>query len=186
MLNVEEPVTIYPATSKALRGLRIRLLCFALPIILIMFAMLSLSPVPLDGLTNLMRWILLAEIPVLYFFVSRKLKTQTKPIVSVSSQGITVHTLCSQVGFLRWDEVKDVYAYSMGYRFVGITLNDPKTVYRRIGLKRSWMPRMNALVAPLHKPFRIRLAPINIPQEFLPLSADEMAAQIVAYKFMYA
>lgn len=186
MLNVEEPVTIYPDTRKALQRLRIRLLCLALPIILITFAMLSLSPVPLDGFTNLLRWSLLAEIPILYFLVSRKLTRQTKPILSLSSQGITVNTLCSRVGFLRWEEIKDVHTYSLGYRFVGITLNDPKTVYRRIGLKRSWMLQMNSLVAPLYKPFRIRVAPINIPQEYLPMSADELLAQIQAYRATYS
>ena len=186
MLNMQEPVTIYPATSKALRGARKRLLCIALPVNLTLFVMLSMSPLPLDGFTNLLRWMLLAELPLLYFMMARKLAQQTKPIVSLSSQGITVNALWSRVGFLRWDEIKDVHAYSLGYRFVGITLNDPKTVYRRIGLKRSWILRMNGAVVPLYKLFRIRVAPINIPQEFLPMSADELTAQIQAYRDAYA
>ena len=128
---------------------------------------------------------LLAEIPILYWVMSRKLTRQTKPIVSLSSQGITINTIGTHVGFLRWDEIKDVYTYNLGYRFVGITLNDPNAVYARIGLKRSWLLRSNALVAPLYKPFRARVAPINIPQEYLPMSADELLAQIQTYRAAY-
>ena len=87
---------------------------------------------------------------------------------------------------LRWDEIKDVYTYNLGYRLIGITLNDPKTVYRRLGLKRSWMLRANGLVAPLYKPFRVRVAPINIPQEYLPMSADELLVQIQTYRDAYS
>ena len=185
MLNVEAPITIYTDSRKALRRLRLRMLCLT-PVMLLLFGMLSVSSAPLDGFTNLLRWALLAELPFLYLIMSRKLSKQTKPIVSLSSQGITVNTVCSQVGFLRWDEIKDVYTYNMGYRFVGITLSDPKTVYTRIGLKRNWLLRSNALVAPLYKPFRIRVAPINIPQEYLPMSADELLAQIQAYRETYS
>lgn len=185
MLNVEGPVTIYTDTRKALRRLRLRVLCCA-PVFLIMFAILSMQTDPLDSITNLLRWILLAELPVLYFLVSRKLTKQTKPIVSLSAHGITVNTICTQVGFLRWDEIQDVYTYNMCYRFVGITLTDPSTVYGRIGLKRSWLLRMNGLFAPLYKPFRIRVAPINIPQGYLPMSADELLARIKEYRTLYS
>ena len=185
MLNVEGPVTIYQDTPKALRRLRIRCLCLA-PLFLIMFAVFGRLSNDLDVLTNMLRWVLLAEIPVLYFLVSRKLTRQTKPIVSFSSQGITVNTLCTRVGFLRWDEIKDVTTYNLGFRFVGITLNDPATVYRRLGLKDSWLLRLNGLVVPLYKLVRIRVAPINIPQEYLPLSADELLAQINAYRATYS
>lgn len=186
MLDVQEPLTIYSDTRKALHRLRLRCLCIGLPVVLLTFGMLSLSPFPAYGFLNMMRWILLAEIPVLYLLVSRKLKQQSKPIVTLSSQGMTIHTICTQMGFLRWDEIKDVYTYSLGYRFVGITLNDPKTVWARVGLKRSWLMQTNRFVAPLYRPFGIRVAPINIPQEYLPMSADELLAQINAYRAMYS
>jgi hypothetical protein len=185
MLNVEGPVTIYTDKRKAIRIVRLRCLCM-LPIFLIMFAILSVTLNPQDAFTNLLRWSLLAEIPILYFLVTKKLTGQIKPIVSLSSLGITVNLLGMRVGFLRWDEIKDVYTYRFGEGFVGITLNDPKTVYRRIGLKGSWVPRLNDLVAPLYKPFRIRIPPISIPQAYLPGSADELLAQIQMYRATYA
>lgn len=185
MLNLQAPSLIYSDKPKALRRMRLRLLCIALPIALLYFILSGL--IHLSGsFIPIMRWVLLAEIPILYFLVARALQKQTKPIVSLSSQGITVHTLCTQVGFLRWDEIKDVYTYNLGYRLIGITLNDPKTVYRRLGLKRSWMLRANGLVAPLYKPFRVRVAPINIPQEYLPMSADELLVQIQTYRDAYS
>lgn len=185
MLNVEGPVAIYTDTRKAVRALRLRCLCLA-PVFLIMFAAFGMMPSHLNVFTNVMRWVLLAEIPILYPLVSRSLARQTAPILSFSSLGITVNTLCTQVGFLRWDEIKDVYAYTLFSRFVGITLNDPKTVYERIGLKRSWLLQLSGMVAPFYKPFRIRVAPINIPQEYLPMSADELLAQINAYRATYS
>lgn len=46
--------------------------------------------------------------------------------------------------------------------------------------------RLNDLVIPLYKLIRIRVAHINIPQEYLPLSADELLAQINAYRATYS
>lgn len=185
MLNVEEPVIIYTDRRKASRIVRLRALCF-LPVGLLMFAILSLKPDTLDAFTNVLRWSVLAEAPVLYFLVTRSLTRQTKPIVSLSSLGITVNVLGMRVGFLQWDEIKDVYTYRFGERFVGITLNDPKTVYGRIGLRGSWLPRMNDLVAPLYKPFRIRIPSVSIPAAYLPGTADELLTQIKAYRAIYA
>jgi hypothetical protein len=193
MLNVEGPVTVYLNTHKAIRLLRLRLLCVVVPTNVIFFAMLSTSLGPLDDFNKVLRWCLLAEIPILYLLVSRMLTRQTKPIVSLSSSGITVDTPGSRVGFLRWEEIKDVYIYNFGYffrglgwRFVGITLNDAPAVCARIGLKRSWSLRLNGLVAPLYKPLRIRIAPVSIPQEYLLMSAEDLLAQIQAYRATYS
>ena len=184
--NVEEVTTIYPDKRKALRGLRIRCLCAFVPIIALVVVLFSVAAVAGDGVLSLMLWCLLAEVPVLYLVMSRKIKAQTKPIVSLSSQGITINTTCSQIGFVRWNEIKNVHAYSLGTRFVGITLHDPKSVYGRVGLKRSGVMQMNELVVPLYKLLRIKVAPINIPQEYLPMSADQLLAQIEAYRAAYS
>ena len=185
MMNVEAPMLIYPDTKKALRRLRIRML-IASPFFVALFLMLSLSPAPLDAFANSLRWILLAELPILYWLVSRSLKKQSKPIVSLSSQGITIHTLCTQVGFIPWDEIKEVKTYNLFYRFVGITLKHPGNLYQRIGLKRSFLMWTNGLIAPLYRLIGIPVAPINIPQEYLPMSADELQAKIDSYRTTYS
>ena len=185
MLNVEGPMTIYADTRKATRIVRLRCLC-VLPFCLLMFALLSATLNPQDAVTNLLRWSLLAETPILYFLVMRIVIRQSKPIVSLSSLGITINLLGMRVGFLRWDEIKDVYTYRFGERFVGITLNDPKTVYRRIGLRGSLLLRMNDLVAPLYKPFRIRVPSVSIPAAYLPGTADELLTQIKSYRAIYS
>ena len=216
MLNIEGPLTIYTDTRKAMatpknyrftfrsllistepklwsdnslavpiRTLRLRCLC-VFPFCLVMFAMMSIDTNLLDAPGCLLRWALLAEVPILYFLISRKLTRQTEPILSVSSRGITVNTLGTRIGFLRWDEIKEIYSYRLGSRFVGITLNSPRTVYARIGLNRSLMLRMNDLVIPLYRLVRIRVAPINIPQGYLPMTGDELLAQIENYRATYA
>ena len=186
MLNIEEPLLIYTDTRKALHRLRVRILIIGLPIALFIFLLRSLPSIHLDAFARFMPWFLLIEIVVLYGLVSRSLKKQSKPIVSLSSQGITIHTLCTQVGFLRWDEIKEVRTFNLLFRFVGISLNHPKTVYQRLGLKRSWLMRMNGFVASVYNLFRIHLAPINIPQEYLPMSADELQAKIDSYRITFS
>jgi len=181
MLNVHEPLSIYMDKRKALRRIR-PLFLWLSPIWVLIFIMMCLTP-PHDFLTVLSSLLFVAELPFSYFLYARSLKKQSKPIVSLSSQGITIDTLCTRIGFLRWDEITDVRANK---RTVGITLNDPKTVYNRIGLKRSYLMRMNGLAAPLSNLLRIPVAPINIPQEYLPMSADELMLQIEAYRNFYS
>jgi hypothetical protein len=190
MLHVEGPVSIHMDKRKALHALRLRSISVSL-ILLLWFVMISFSH--MDAFMTLFRWCLLVEVPILYFFVARNLSRQTKPVVALSFSGLTVNTLGNQIGYLKWEEIKDVYVYNfgfprlnLGFRFLGIHLNDPGTVYRRIGLKRSLCPQMNGLCIPLYKPFRIRVAPINISDEFLPMSADELLAQIKMYRSAYS
>jgi hypothetical protein len=186
MLNVEGPVTIYTDTRKAIRILGLQFLCVGVPTNLLLLAILCGPSGSRKGMIDLLPWSLLAVMPLFFLLVARSLTHQTRPIVSLSSLGITVNTLGTQVGFLCWSEIKDVYVYCLDERYVGITLNDPGTVYGRIGLKGSWLLRMNRLIAQLFKPFRIRVAPINIPQGYLPMSADELLTQIKAYRAIYS
>lgn len=178
--DVTDPVIIYTDSKKAIRRMGIRVLCMS-PFFLWMYVVLGQAPNP----DAILRLIILLELPIIYLIMARRLSQQKKPIVSLSSQGITVNTVGTQVGFIPWDEVKEVYTYRLGYKYVGITLKNPKTLYRRIGLKRSWLLMMNRAVAPLYRPFGVRVAPISIPQEYLPMTADELAAQIQQYKDTY-
>lgn len=181
MIEVQEPLVIYTDKEKAIRRLKRRML-FIAPLFLLFFLGISCTELVRDPLLNIMRWVLLLELPVLYFMVTRKLKQQAKPIVTLSSLGITVHTLATQAGFIPWQEVAEARAYSLLYRFVGISLKKPRTLYSRVGLARSYLMQMNGLVAPLYRLIGIRVAPINIPQEYLPMTADELAARIEAYR----
>jgi len=184
MWNIDGPLMMYMDKRKALRILRLRILCVA-PFCIGMFALMSIPP-PDDAVLNFLRWTLLLETPVLYFLVSKSFAKQAKPVLSLSSMGITVNVLGCRVGYLPWDEIQDIYPFRFGERMIGITLKDPKKVYARLGLKHSLFPRMNALVAPLYKPFGIRIAPIIFPVAYLPVSADELLEQIRAYRPLYA
>jgi len=187
MLNIDGPAIIYLDKRKAMRKLRLRILCLT-PIVLAIFAVTRLPPhpLPLEGITLFLDWILLLELPVLYFLISRNFARQTRPILSVSSMGITIDMLANRVGYLPWEEIKDVYSYRIGERLIGITLKDPRKVYARLGLKRSFVLRMNALVAPLYKPFGIRVAPITFSAIYLPISVDELLEQIKLHRPLYS
>ncbi len=184
MLNVHEPLLIYMDKRKALQRIR-PLFLWLSPFWALIFILMCLTP-PHDFLTVLSSLLFVAELPFFYFLFARSLKRQSKSIVSLSSQGITIDTQCSRVGFLHWDEIEDVYAYKLIHRMIGVTLKDPKSVFGRIGLKRSFMIRMKKLDILMFKPFGVRVAPINILQQYLPMSADELLLQIQAYRNTYA
>lgn len=201
---------LYADTRKSLRGLNIRTLCIMLPLVLAMFAFfgalthgltlstprhfgpaasvsVSLSAPPaLSALFSWFPWFLVAEVVVLYIIVRRATLNQKKPAVRLTPEGITVYSLGMQLGLIRWEEIAEIRAYTFIYRCVGIVLRDIGAVARRAKASSALVLRLNQFFIPLYQAFGIFVAPINIPQVYLSLSADELLARIKAYRAAYA
>lgn len=195
-----EDYVLYADTKKSLSGLNKRMLFFLLPLVVLSFVFCGavahiLTPTPpvLPGQHNppprvspmaahfsWFPWFLLAECVFLYAIQARSHWKQKVPIVVLNSEGITVDTTATHLGLIRWNEIEEVRSYTLIYRYVGIVPKDTSALCRRLGTGRSWMLQLNAFCIPLYKLLGIFVAPINIPQVYLPITVDELTARIRA------
>ena len=199
---------LYADTKKSLAGLNKRTLFFLLPLVVLSFVFggvfahgfaiprhgssgQPLPPIPIrfdPAMTAFLTWFpwfLLAECAFLYVVMARAHKKQKKPIVVLSAEGITVDTTATHLGLIRWDEIEEVRSYTMIYRYVGIVPKNSSALCRRLGTGRSWILQLNTFCIPLYKLLGIFVAPINIPQVYLPITVDELTARIRAYHEAY-
>lgn len=195
---------LYADTKKSLSGLNKRMLFLLLPIVVLSFIFCGVfahmfTPQPiLPGQHNpppqvsstaahisWFPWFLLAECAFLYVVMARSHRKQQKPIVVLNSEGITVDTTATHLGLIRWDEIEEVRSYTLIYRYVGIVPKNSSALCRRLGTGRSWMLQLNTFSIPLYKLLGIFVAPINIPQVYLPITVDELTARIRAYHEAY-
>ena len=130
-------------------------------------------------------WFLAIEFGLLYWAQVRSFRKQAKPIVTLSSDGIAVDTQATHLGLIYWSEIEEIRSYTLIYRYVGIVPKNSAALAQRLGKKQSWLMSMNAACVPLYKPFGIFTAPINIPQVYLPITADELLAHIRTYQAAY-
>lgn len=193
--NIEtqgDSLVIYPDKRKMIRRLNMRGLCVLLPVAIGMFVLFAFlrrlifahhpnpaHPVPPFLVTEFtfLPWCVLVFYFAVYVFTLAMLMRQNRPLITLSPEGLIIHTVATQIGLLRWDEVGEVRTYTLIYRYVGIVPRDPAGLYRRLG-RRSLLLRLNSWCIPLYRLFGQFVAPINIPQEYLPMSADELATLI--------
>lgn len=97
-----------------------------------------------------------------------------KPALVVSAEGIYDNASALSAGQLRWEEIELVCPYSFGsQRMLGITLKEEQAVLaRQNSLKRPLM-RVNKHLAGY---------PINLPQNSLPMTVDELMPDINRYR----
>lgn len=179
---------------QVVRRLNARMALVGLPTVTGLFALfaalkrasLSTDLYAADALFFGLPWLVALEWIVLYAIVLRANTKQTKPVATISRDGITVHTIGQNIGLLRWNEIADIRAYNFVHRYVGIVPKNMDAVCRRIGGRRAFMLRLNQICLPLYKPFGIFVAPINIPQEYLPISADALMTRIAAFQLTQA
>ncbi len=192
---------LYPDTRKAVRRLNQRFVFLMLPMVVCYWVAIGAlqgallrhqpprpssaapsAPSSVSHVLNLDAWLLTTFCVVLYACVMISLRRQRRPIVTLSPEGIAVHALMTQIGLIRWDEVQEIRPYNLIYRLVGIVPLDMSILCRRAGFGRSLIIRMNAWVVPLYQMFGIFVAPINIAQEYLPISADELMGRIQQFR----
>lgn len=187
-----DSLIIYPDKRKMIRRLNMRGLCVLLPVavgLFVLFAFLRrlvfpafsnpVHPVPPAIVTEftLLPWGILVFYFAVYVTMLAVLQRQNRPLITLSPEGLLIHTVGTQIGLLRWEEIGEVRTYTFLYRYVGIVPRDPVALYRRLG-SRSLLLRLNSWCVPLYRLFGQFIAPINIPQEYLPMSADELATLI--------
>ena len=149
-------LVVSPDKEKMLRRLNTRAAFILLPVavaIFLLFAFLRrLMPPPIPPAISTeftaLPWCVVVFYFVAYVAAMAAIQRQNRPIVTLSPQGLTIHTVATQIGMLRWEEIGEVRTYTFIYRYVGIVPRDPKGLYHRLG-SRS-----------------------------LPLSADDLAARI--------
>ncbi|MGO8673991.1 MAG: hypothetical protein ACLQVD_21850 [Capsulimonadaceae bacterium] len=105
-----------------------------------------------------------------------------RPVLTISPEGITIHHLERSIGVLRWCEIRDVAAYRRLSPFIGITPVDLDGVCLRAGQSRAMMTRITPWSFGLHRLLGIRTESINIPEDFLPISAADLANRITGYR----
>ncbi len=200
---------LYADTKKSLNGLNKRMLFLMLPLVVLSFVFFGAFAhgfsIPRHGPTgqpapalrvlfdpgmaaffSWFPWFLLAECALLYVVMARSHKKQKKPIVVLSAEGIAVDTTATHLGLIRWEEIEQVRSYTLIYRYVGIVPKNTSALCQRLGRSRSWMLQVNAFCIPLYKLLGIFVAPINIPQVYLPITVDELTARIHAYQKAHA
>jgi hypothetical protein len=96
------------------------------------------------------------------------------PSVIVNREGITDNSSGTSVGLIRWAEIEQLTTYKMNYTTnLGIIVSDPESVFRRQSAGKA---------ALLRSSWKLTNVPISIPQSTLPVSAEDLARQIIAYR----
>jgi hypothetical protein len=96
------------------------------------------------------------------------------PSVLVNRDGVTDNSSATSVGLIRWDEIRQVTVFRMNHvKNLGIIVADPEAVFRRQSSTKGSLLRAS---------FKLTQVPISIPQSTLPVSADDLANQIIAYR----
>ena len=212
-MMAEDPIAgdyvLYADKSKSLSGLNKRMLFIIVPLVSLAFLFARAYshgfsiPVHAQAPPHLVRnvhvqfdpastvlfswfpWFLLAEGAFFYVLMARSYLKQKKPIIILSAEGISVDTSGTHLGLIRWDEIEEVRSYTFIYRVVGIVPKNYRALYQRLGTRRSWLLNLNSMCISLYKPFGLFVAPINIPQVHLSITADELLAHIRAYQAVY-
>lgn len=172
MTDTTETLVFYTDKRKAIHRLRLRFIFILIPMLLAYAGGAHLAEAATrregaGGPGSLMPyfvWFLAIEIAALCFFVTKGLKQQAEPVVTLSPDGIRVHAQLQDIGFVGWEEIADARAYTFIYRYVGIVPKDTGAICGRIGRRRSLTVWLNDWCIRLfYRPLHIFVAPINIP-----------------------
>jgi hypothetical protein len=170
--NLDQPLILYPARRRALDGLNQRFKFLILPYL---FCCLGLQ------IHHLQEWwrtpFLLLLFASVYVGMRRRHTQAVHPIAQMSSEGLGIHSLHMDM-FIPWSEIKEVRVYGCFIRMVGIVPKDATKTFAHgtvITQIKAWI---NAFLVPLYRLFGIFMAPLNILESELPLSAESVTEQI--------
>ncbi len=115
------------------------------------FAIIACSALVICAIGSLSLWIAI--------FASRA-------TLVIDSQGVYNDTPLFGAGLITWEEIAGLVSYRMlTQRYLAIVLRDPRTL-----LARTWLlPKLTMIINDKTSP-----APVNIPEAFLPVSADQV------------
>ena len=173
-----ERVVIYADNHQNIARMKKRMLWSFVPMTVIYGILSLIEPSLFAAIWAFM----LIECAVLYQYMRRMYLRQTHPAVVLTDAGIEIHTLGHDIGLIHWHEIGDIRAYNLIYRYVGITPRDSKALCQRLTKKQGGLIRANEFVIPMYRFFRTFVAPINLAQQVLPISADALVAKIEAFR----
>ena len=157
-----------------------KIFLFLIPFAMINCGMLALSS---PTVALFIMCIVLAHLAFSYNFAARTISPQTKPAVVLSREGLEIHIIGHDIGLIRWDEISDIRTYNLWpYRYVGIVPKDTAALCERLGKKATLIRANDWCLRFLYRPLRVWCAPINIPQQNLPITADALLARIAAFE----
>lgn len=110
------------------------------------------------------------------------------PIIEIREEGLTIRCPTRHFENIPWDEIKEIYAFIYIWRFVGIVPRDLEKTLKHSRKDRSRLgrilaafmmgtkntARLNRVTQPLCSIFGIQSPAIQIPSQWLPLTADEI------------
>jgi hypothetical protein len=97
-----------------------------------------------------------------------------KPALVIDRQGIDDNASASGAGRIGWAEITEIVIHTSGReRFVGIGLHDPAGHLARLSPFKRLLARGNMWLG---------FPPVAIPQRALPLSAEQLVAEIEAFR----
>jgi hypothetical protein len=121
---------------------------------------------------------LAAWIAFMYIWQRRAHAKSISPVIEMRPEGLVVHSVLTDFQLIQWNEIKEARAYRCIYRFVGIVPNDLGKTLARGSVATQMIGWNNVVWTPIYRLFGCFLAPINIPEQYLPLSATDVAEQI--------
>jgi hypothetical protein len=176
--TIGDKVEVWPDKRKMLRRIGIRSLLLIPLTVLLPLSLRFLPPMPLIVVLEL-NFLPIFSLVMLGSMLVRILRMRL-PILALTPEGLYVHSALHDLGLLGWHEIANVYAYDRIYRYVGIVPYDVAAIAKRVG-RRARLMRFTNFAASASISAN-RAAPINIPQEYLPITADEMVQRIVTYR----
>ena len=98
-----------------------------------------------------------------------------KPLLVIDSDGLYHNaTLLVNAGFLAWSEIAGYRRYTISNQeSLSVILRDPQAVISRASVWRRGLLRMSV---------RMSGTPVNIPRSILPLTIDELYAEISSFQ----
>jgi hypothetical protein len=121
---------------------------------------------------------LAAWIAFMYIWQMRAHTKSISPVIEMRPEGLVVHSMLTDFQLIQWNEIKEARAYRCIYQSVGIVPYDLKKTLARGSIAAQMIGWNNVVWAPIYRLFGCFLAPINIPEQYLPLSATDVAEQI--------
>lgn len=169
-----ERVEIHANPAQNLARYRKRLLLLGGPLFGFIGILETLLAIKIHSLVPLLIFPFLALELIVLERISRRLyRKQEEPVFTLTDEGIEIYGIATKVGLLRWEEIKEIRAYTYGYRYIGIIPKNTKALCRRLNPMTAFILRSNEL---------LRYPAISLAQVNLPISADEMVKRIQDFR----
>lgn len=166
--DFSQPFMIYADRTKAIKKLNQRMM-FAAPLILLYAYFVS----------SMYMWviaaILIAEMVAMYLWVVRRFNKNVTPLMQLDATGITIHGLITHL-HMNWDNLKDVRAYSFGYKYIGLNAKNVWKLNATVPMK--LFLAYSSFIQIFYNLIGIKLCGINVPEQYAHFKAEDICEQV--------